>query len=220
MHIGYLTIRPRRGKPPMYYYGIHKVESRETLDPYYIGSGSALGRDIARFGKGAFRRAVLVIMESESDADAWERRMITEREVNDPLCYNQQTGGRGNWHHSDRTKAKMRKPMSADHKAKIGAAHKGRPKSAEHKAKISAGQTGKKHSAETKEKISAARKGKKTGPLSAETKAKIGAAHKGKTLSPEARAKISEAHKGKPLSAKHRAKISAGLKRTLAALKK
>ena len=72
---------------------------------------------------------------------------------------------------------------SAETKAKMSAAKKGKTQSAEHLAKLAAsrtGRTGRTHSDETKAKMSASRTGKKRGPHSAESKAKISAAKKDK----------------------------------------
>lgn len=101
--------------------------------------------------------------------------------------------------------------------------------SAETRAKMSTAAKGRIISKEQREKMSVARKGKKTLPCSEETKAKISAAntgrkhtersranmsvaHKGKnlghTVSDETRKKISAALMGKPLSEEHRAKVS------------
>lgn len=74
--------------------------------------------------------------------------------------------------------------ISAEHRAKIGAAHKGKTISDESRAKMSAANKGKKRpsvSDETRAKLSAALKGR---VFSDETKAKIGAANKGRKLPP------------------------------------
>ena len=90
----------------------------------------------------------------------------------------------------------------------------GRAVSAETKAKLSAANKGKLMSDEAKAKMSKAKKG-----MSDETRAKMSAAAKGKKLSPETRAKQSAANKGrrsptegKPRSDETRAKQSAALK--------
>jgi len=85
-------------------------------------------------------------------------------------------------HLSAETRAKLCKPKTAEHRAKLSIAKKGKPTWI---------------------------KGKH---LSEEHRAKISEAHKGKTHSPEARAKMSASHKGKPLSAEHRSKLSAANK--------
>lgn len=87
-----------------------------------------------------------------------------------------------------------RPPMTAEHKAKLAAARKGKPISAEQRAKQSA-----------------ALKGRRLGPRSAETKAKLSAATKA-LMTPERRAAISAALKGRkppPRSPEHCANISA-----------
>lgn len=56
-----------------------------------------------------------------------------------------------------------RGPMSAEHKAKIGAANRGVPKSPEHRAKIAAARRGTTLSIETKRKLSLARLGNTYG---------------------------------------------------------
>jgi len=90
------------------------------------------------------------------------------------------------------------KHLSAEHRAKISAAHKGKPHTPEHNAAVARANTGKKHSEETKQKLSIAQRGK----------------HNIKHT-PEACEKISKAKKGKkrrPLTAEHRAKQSAALR--------
>lgn len=112
----------------------------------------------------------------------------------------------------------MTTPHSAEAKAKISAANKGRKHTEEAKAKIGAANKGKllgrKRSEETKAKIAAHRLGK-PGPFagahhSAEARAKMSAALKGKKRSPrseETKAKISEANKGKVISEETRQKL-------------
>lgn len=110
-------------------------------------------------------------------------------------------------------------PQSEEHKAKIGAAQKGRQHSDRTKSKMSAAQMGntarlgKKHTDETKAKMSAAKKGNPRSPLSEETRMKL----KGLKRSEETKAKMSAAQKGKPQSEEHKAKLGAsrrGLKRS------
>ena len=88
----------------------------------------------------------------------------------------------------------------------VSAAQKGRKQSAEHRAKVSAAlkgrvspMKGKKFSPEHRAKLSAAAKGKKQ---SAEHRAKLSAALKGRKLSPEHRAKVSAAAKARAASKK------------------
>jgi len=95
--------------------------------------------------------------------------------------------------------------LSAEHRAKIGAAHKGKKLAPAWRANISAGLMGKKRtpfSAEWRVKLGLANLGKKRPPFSAEWCANISAAAmgrtpwmKGKTHTVETRAKISAAAK-------------------------
>lgn len=107
--------------------------------------------------------------------------------------------------------------LTAEIRAKISEAHKGKKKSPEHCAKIGVSKKGENHpnfgkklSPETRSKIGAAHKGKKLSP---EHRAKISEVQKGKKLSPETRAKLSELSKGRKFSPETRAKISASKKR-------
>ena len=88
--------------------------------------------------------------------------------------------------------------------------------SAAHREKIAAAHRGKKHPPEFGAKVSAAMKGKvghrKGVKLTPEHIAIMVAANKGRPLSPEHRAKLSAIGKGRPHSAEHRANISAALK--------
>lgn len=115
--------------------------------------------------------------------------------------------------------------FTAEHRAKIGAKHRGRTisaeqraavsasrkgcsLSAEHRAKLGDANRGRKHSEETKAKIRAAQALRP--PASEETRAKIGAASRGRHPSEEARSKMREAQlKRPPISDETRAKIGA-----------
>ncbi len=88
-----------------------------------------------------------------------------------------------------KAKARPKRTLSAEHRAKISAAHKGRPVTAEHRAKLSQALKG--------------------HPVSAETRAKMSAAHKGRPRTVEHCAKLSAALKGHPVPAETRAKLSA-----------
>jgi hypothetical protein len=79
--------------------------------------------------------------------------------------------------------------FTEDHKAKVGAAHRGKTLSAEARAKISVSMQGRIVSIEECEKRRLRATGRKH---SIETCRKISAIHKGKTVSPEARQKVSE----------------------------
>ncbi len=89
-------------------------------------------------------------------------------------------------------------PVSAETRAKISAAQKGRPRgplTEQHRARISAGNSGKKKSEAHRARLSAVRKGVSHGPMPPAHKANISAALKGRTFADETRARMSEAAK-------------------------
>lgn len=106
-------------------------------------------------------------------------------------------------------------PKTAEHKAKIGAAHRGMKRSDEARARISEAMSGKKRkplSDAQKAKISAAKKGR---PMSDAAKAKLSAFRSGVSTGPcsdQRRENIRAAKLGKPLSEFHKQRISEGLK--------
>jgi group I intron endonuclease len=70
------------------------------------------------------------------------------------------------------------------------------PKTDEHKARIGAAHRGRKRSDDAKARMSAAMKGKKRTPTTAETAAKISAAKKGRPMAEETKARLSAAKTG------------------------
>lgn len=118
--------------------------------------------------------------------------------------------------------AKIGKPRSAETRAKLSTALKGRRLSPEHAAKfknrvfsigtrtkMSVASAGRTLSPEARAKISASKVGK---PRSAETCAKVRATHLGKTLSEDHIAKIRSANTGKKRSTECRAAMSERMK--------
>lgn len=200
---------------------------------------------IRKYGVASFSVSTIANAESISELNNLEAKFIKERGTLAPTGYNLKSGGGNSRHHPD-TIAKMAaihrgKPLSAEHRAKLSAAGKGKQNalgvkhSAETRARASAVRKGKPHplighpiSEETKAKISAANKGKghaqsaetrlkiaatsKGHLVSTETREKLRTAHTGKVLSAETCARMSAANKGKVISAEHRAKLSAALK--------
>lgn len=134
-------------------------------------------------------------------------------------------GGLGGHNPTAEVRAKMSaaqkgKIISAETRAKLSTANKNRSpeisakisaaaknRSSEARAKVSAAHKGRKHSAEARAKMSAAHKNR-----SAETCAKMAAANKGQRRSAEACARMSAAAKGRIISAETRAKISSANK--------
>ena len=129
---------------------------------------------------------------SEEAAFDHEKGLIAEyRKLGFPLC-NQTDGGEG----------VSGVVHSAESRAKMSAAQKGKKLSAEHRAKVSAALTGRKVDSVTRSKIS---KAHKTSAAAIAARAKITRKSK---HSPESIAKMSAAHKGHATSPEHRAKLS------------
>lgn len=109
---------------------------------------------------------------------------------------------------SEKTKAKMRKPKTEEHKLAMSKALTGRVMSSESREKMSKSRIGKKlkpHTEEAKQLIRSHRH-------SAETKAKISEASKSKRHSNETKEKIRNANLGRRLSQETKDKISAARK--------
>lgn len=176
------------------------------------GSG-ILHRAIAKYGWSAFDVKVLELC-AQDDLNVVEQKWVAEIGSMHPAGFNLTTGGAQfkvtdevRRLISERTRdfmtpewiaaraAKIRGvPKSAEHRAKIGAAHKAseantarliamaRNQSAESREKISIAHRGKKASAETRAKLSASKKGQRLGvkrpPFSDETKARMSASAK------------------------------------------
>lgn len=149
---------------------------------------SLIGKAIRKYGRENFTVEVLEECDTPEQLNAREIFWIAELNCKAPIGYNCTDGGDG-------------RPgffPSAESRAKMSAAHRGKKHSAESRAKIGMSNKGKHHTAETRLKMSAAHKGKKHS-----------AANKGKTLSAEHRAKMSAAHMGKHHTAESQAKMSA-----------
>lgn len=93
---------------------------------------------------------------------------------------------------------------------------KGKSHTAESRAKMSAAQKGKTVSEETRSRMRAAQQARTHWPrgrkLTEEQRARIGDAHRGKTVTEQTREKISKANKGRRLTEEQRAKIASASK--------
>ena len=159
------------------FYHTYKKRKRfkESNWRVYAGSCKPLKEDMQRMGKDKFTFEIICNYKTRGGVVSGEVHFQTDNDVLSPellpcgerLYYNGQIGS-----------VKFITPefLSAEHRAKIGAARTGMTLSAEHRAKIAAANIGK--------------------TLSAETRAKIAAANIGKTLSAEHRAKLSAAQAG------------------------
>jgi len=202
--------------------GIYKIENLSN-GKVYIGSSISIQK---RWGahKNSLRRQV---HENRHLQNAWNKYgpdgfkwdVLLQCRPSDRLFYEQraldayQSASVGyNKHPSAGSGAGL--VLSAEARAKISAARKGKPLSEEHRAAISAGGLGTKRaprSEEWRRKLSIAQTGKK---LSEAQKAKIGAAHIGKKKPAQSAALM-----GRKLSESHRAAISAGHQRRLAKMR-
>ena len=171
-------------------------------------------RAVKKYGWDAFEVTVLHNGVPLDDLDALECHCIWIYDAH-ASGYNMTIGGGGmrGYVVSAESRARMSaahkgKRLSPEHRAKIGESNKGKQISPEHRAKISAALTGKKLSAEHRANLSASHKGNKQ---SAETRAKISASSKGRDVSADTRAKIRAALTGRKHSPESRKKMSEAL---------
>jgi len=152
-----------------FYYGVHKTNN---LNDSYLGSGVALGRAKKKYGKENFKREIIQFFDTYEECLAYEALIVDKDMINDPMCYNMQTGGIGGIP-SKETKIKLREKAT------------GRVFSVEAREKMRASHTGKKHSKEHCASISSAQKN-----ISKETRSKMNTALIGRVFTKNSRAKI------------------------------
>lgn len=179
IHIVYKTTNTVNGK---FYIGKH---STDNLNDGYLGSGVILTRAVKKHGKQRFVREIIRQFDDESEAYRFERELIESIGLDPTKCYNVCYGGVGFWKGMTHT---------AEARAKISAANKGRKMAPGFSAKMSELMKGRKVSDETKQKLSALNAGKK---LSDEVRAKISAGGKGRVVSEEVRRRISASQIGR-----------------------
>jgi len=174
-----------------------------------------LQRSYVKHGKGAFEYKILEVIPQGDMTDQEFVDYLNEREIiliaehdTHQNGYNMSDGGRGH----------LGRRLSAEHRAKLSAAAKGKPWSPEERAAYET--NGRNVTPETRAKISKTLMGNTNTlghTLSKEHKAKISAAQKGikrGPMSEDHKANLSKAKKGKklgPHSAEHKAKLSAAL---------
>jgi group I intron endonuclease len=180
----------------------------------------ALQRAIRKYGPDAFTVVTIDTSSTWEGACALEIKRIAEQRLNPKGCYNLTSGGDGVPNISPDSLARLRvslskalqgHKLSAETKAKIGAANRGRKLSDEARRKLSASslRVRKPLTPETRAKITASLTGKKRSP---EAIAKMVAKNTGKKATAEHRLKVSEALKGRKFSDEHRRKISEAAK--------
>ena len=76
-----------------YYLGKYGSENPETDS--YLGSGTAFRRALKKYGREVFVKEILAEFETEDEAYAFERNLISENDLKSNQCYNIVPGGRG-----------------------------------------------------------------------------------------------------------------------------
>ena len=75
-----------------YYYGVHCTDD---LNDGYFGSGSALNLAVKKYGKGNFEKENLKFFSTAEEAFNYEGKIVDEKLLKDPKCYNLVPGGGG-----------------------------------------------------------------------------------------------------------------------------
>lgn len=178
--------------------------------PFYVGKGGNDGHKRARntakrsstfraeYAKGGCYVEIADEFVLESEAFAHECLLIDRygRREFGGLLVNRTDGGEG----------AVGRVLTDLHKARIGAAHRGKTISPEHIERVAALKRGVPLTPQHRAKIAKAGIGRRHTDQS---KAKLRAAHLGKTNSPESRNKMSRSHRGVVLGDAHRESISA-----------
>lgn len=159
-------------------------------DGGYITSSKIVKSIIKEQGLNSFEVVVIEIFSNVKEAVIAEELYHKTHDVASNVYYfNQHNAG-----NKFCASGKKTGPPSAEHRAKISSANKGKERSPEHRAKISNTLKGRKHTEEAKAKISKAGKGRKKTPEAIE---KTASKNRGRKNSEETKAKISASKKGK-----------------------
>lgn len=144
--IVYETINKTNGKK---YIGVHRQDA-DVFDGY-LGSGAVLEAAVSKYGRDAFERRTLFEFETEAEAYAKERELVSPEWVDSTATYNLKQGGLGGVGFS----------MPEEAREKLRQYRTGRPHTEETKEKIRQARLGMgfRHSPESREKMSAARRG-------------------------------------------------------------
>lgn len=74
----------------MYYIGLH---SDDTLDNNYLGSGRYFKFALTSYGKDNFTKVILKVFETRQEASDYEKEIVTQEVIDDPISYNLCGGG-------------------------------------------------------------------------------------------------------------------------------
>ena len=89
-HFVYLTRNLINGK---FYIGKH---STENLNDGYLGSGKYLWNSVKKYGEENFSRRILKFFNSDDEALEYEKKIVNEKLLKNPMCMNIGIGGHGN----------------------------------------------------------------------------------------------------------------------------
>ena len=73
-----------------FYYGVHRTNN---LNDKYMGSGTRLYLAYQKYGKENFTKEIIEFFDTYQEALNLEEKLVTEKEINDPNCYNIVLGG-------------------------------------------------------------------------------------------------------------------------------
>lgn len=109
-----------------YYYGVH---STNNLEDGYMGSGKLLKFAYEKYGISNFTKQILNYFNNKQEMYAYERQIVTQDLVKDPMCYNIAIGGNGG----------LGKGIyfTDEHRKNISESLKGKPKSDIHRKHLS-----------------------------------------------------------------------------------
>ena len=157
----------------------------DDLEDGYLGSGKALKAAIKKYGRENFKKEVLLFARNEQALNILEMMAVTPEFCERKDNYNLKEGG-----NSGRPNAEIREKMR---QKKLGARNHnyGKPKTAEWKAKVSAAHRGRVVSEETRRKMSMAGKGRRH---TEDAKRKIGVASSAMIRTPNQKRKIGDAN--------------------------
>lgn len=128
-HFVYKTTCLVTGK---WYIGLH---STNNMDDGYLGSGVRVWRSVKKYGRDQHTREILKEFQTRKEAAEYEESIVTKELRSDPMCMNIANGGVGHnpgqYTTSEETRRKLSEaskatPRTAEWKAKIGAAHRGK----------------------------------------------------------------------------------------------
>jgi hypothetical protein len=77
-----------------YYVGVH---STSNLDDGYLGSGLRVRRSIQKNGESSHVREILRFFETAQEAYDYEKEIVTDEFISNPLVMNIVPGGKGGW---------------------------------------------------------------------------------------------------------------------------